>query len=74
MANLKIQVGQVWRKAETEQNFLVTRLYTEALSTYAVLRPTGSENSAILKVKVERTSDGQTLPGFSIAHIMDSQT
>jgi hypothetical protein len=74
MTKDKIQVGQVWRKADTEQNFLVTRLYHEALSTYAILRPTGAENSAIVKVKIERTPDGQTLPGFSIAHIMDSKT
>ncbi len=69
----RIEVGQVWRKADSEQNFLVTRIYTEALSTYAVLRPAGAENSAMLKVKVQRTPEGQTLPGFSIAHIMDSR-
>ena len=52
------RLRQVWRKLDTEQNFLVTRLYHEALSTYAALRPTGAENSAIVKIKVERTPDG----------------
>jgi len=45
----------------------VTRLYTEALSTFAVLRPTGAETAAMLRVKVERIGSGQTLPGFSLA-------
>jgi len=68
----KIQVGQVWRKKGTEETFLVTRLYNEALATYATLRPSGSENTAMFKVKVQRTDAGQTLPGFSLAHNMDS--
>jgi len=33
-------VGQVWRKLETGETFLVTKLYNEALATIAVLRPT----------------------------------
>jgi hypothetical protein len=67
----KIQVGQVWRKNDDDQTFLVTRLYSEALATYAVLRPSGSEHSAILRIKVERSDTGQTLPGFTIAHNME---
>lgn len=63
----RIQIGQVWRKVDSEETFLVTRLYNEALATFAVLRPAGSENASMLKVKIERTSSGQTLPGFSMA-------
>lgn len=72
MPMLRIQVGQVWRKIENDETFLVTRLYNEALATYAILRPSGSEHSAILRIKVERTDGGQTLPGFALAHNMDS--
>jgi hypothetical protein len=68
----RIQVGQVWRKIDNDETFLVTRLYSEALSTYAVLRPSGSETSAMLRIKVQRTENGQTLPGFSLAHNMDT--
>jgi hypothetical protein len=71
MPTQRIQVGQVWRKNDNEETFLVTRLYSEALATIAILRPTGAENSALLRVRVERTEGGQTLPGFSIAHSME---
>jgi hypothetical protein len=66
-----IQIGQVWRKDGSEETFLVTRLYSEALTTMAVLRPTDSADSAMLRIKVERTPAGQTLPGFSIAHTLE---
>lgn len=63
----KIQVGQVWKKVDSEETFLVTRLYNEALATIAVLRPTGNEQAAMLRVKVERKGTGQNLPGFTMA-------
>jgi hypothetical protein len=46
---------------------LVTRVYSEALSTMVVLRKSGAENEPLIRVKVGRTPDGQTLPGFSPA-------
>jgi len=64
----RIQLGQVWEKLDSHESFLVTRLYTEALSSFAVLRPAGAETAAMLRVKIERTGSGQTLPGFSLAH------
>lgn len=67
----RIQIGQMWTKDETGETFLVTKLYPEALSTMAVLRKTGEETSAILRVKVERDGDGQTLRGFSFAQPSD---
>ena len=63
----KIQVGQVWKKADTGDNYLVTQIYSEALSTVAVLRKTGAESEARLRVKIERVGDGQGLPGFVYA-------
>jgi hypothetical protein len=66
-----IQVGQVWRKVGSGETFLVTRLYTQALATIAVLRPTGNEMAAMLRVKIERTPEGQTIPGFSMAQDTD---
>jgi len=42
----------------------VTRVYTEALSTIAVLRKSGAEDQNLVRVKVERTPQGQGLPGF----------
>jgi hypothetical protein len=68
MPSSRIQVGQVWQKLDSRESFLVTRLYTEALSTFAILRPAGAETASILRVKIERSGAGQTLPGFSLAH------
>ena len=63
----KIQVGQVWKKNDTGENFLVTKVYTEALATFAMLRKAGAEEEARLRVKVARAADGETLPGFGYA-------
>ena len=71
MSVRRIQVGQLWTKVDSKEVFLVTRLYNEALATIAVLRRTGAENEHMVKVKVERSTAGQTLPGFSMAHDAD---
>lgn len=63
----KIQVGQVWKKSDTGVSYLVTKVYSEALATYAVLRKTGAEEEDRLRVKVERAGETQTLPGFVYA-------
>ena len=68
MSARRIQVGQLWTKVDSNELFLVTRLYDEALATFAILRRTGAENEAMVKVKVERSSAGQSLPGFVMAH------
>jgi hypothetical protein len=64
MSVRKIQIGQLWKKKDTGDTFLVTRVYTEALSTFVVLRKSGSEGESLVRVKVERTPQGQGLPGF----------
>ena len=50
----KIQIGQLWKKDGTGETFLVTRVYSEALSTMATLRKSGAESEALVRVKVER--------------------
>jgi len=62
-----IRIGQVWKKVGTEETFLVTKIYNEALSTIAVLRPTGAATETLIRVRVERRGGIQTLPGFSMA-------
>jgi hypothetical protein len=71
----RIQIGQLWKKVDTGDLFLVTRLYDEALATIAVLRSTGAESGhmSMLKVKVTRTGAGQSLPGFSMAQEGEEQ-
>jgi hypothetical protein len=63
----RIQVGQLWKKDGTDETYLVTRLYSEALSTIAVLRRSGAEKDTLVRVRVERTPQGQQLPGFAIS-------
>ncbi len=67
----KIQVGQVWRKDGTSEDYLVTKLYSEALATFAILRKSGAETEAKIRVKVERVADGQNLPGYLFAQETD---
>lgn len=63
----QIRVGQVWKKVGTEETFLVTKLYNEALSTMAVLRPTGAATESLVRVRVERKGGVQTIPGYTMA-------
>jgi len=63
----KIQIGQLWKKDESGEIYLVTRVYSEALTTMVTLRKSGAENEAQVRVKVERAAGGQTLAGFSPA-------
>jgi len=72
MSVTKIQVGQLWKQDASGDIYLVTRLYSEALNTVAVLRKSGAEGEAQLRVRVERSSKGQTLVGFSPAQEEES--
>lgn len=61
----KVQVGQVWKKVDTGDSFLVTKIYNEALTSFAVLRKTGSEEEPPTRVRVVNTSGTADLPGFT---------
>jgi hypothetical protein len=63
----KIQVGQVWKKNDTGDSYLVTKVYSEALATFAMLRKAGAEEEARIRVRVERAGEHQVLPGFVYA-------
>lgn len=60
-----ILAGQVWRNNATGENHLVTRVYNEVFSTFAVLRKVGDEGGGTLRVKVGKVTDGVTLPGYT---------
>ena len=72
MVEQNIRIGQVWKKIGSKETFLVTKLYNEALSTIAVLRPTGAATESMLRVRVERRGGAQTLPGYSMAQENES--
>ena len=63
MAVKKILLGQVWRKNDDGDTYLVTKLYTEVFSTYAMLRNTKGEQ--VLRVKVEKQGEMASLPGYT---------
>ena len=63
MAVKKILLGQVWRKNDTGDTYLVTKLYSEVFSTFAMLRNTKGEQ--VLRVKVEKQGDLSNLPGYT---------
>ncbi len=67
MAVKSIKLGQVWRQDATGQDHLVTKVYSEVFTQYAVLRPAEvtAPDSPTVKVKVAKSGDGVTLPGFS---------
>ena len=52
----KIQIGQLWKKDGTSDIYLVTRLYSEALNTMVILRKSGAEDEAQIRVRVERAA------------------
>jgi hypothetical protein len=59
-----IRLGQVWRLEETGANWLVTKVYSEVFASYAIVRKVGGTDAEVRRVKVEKLTDGVSLPGF----------
>lgn len=72
MAVRRILIGQVWKSADSSDTYLVTKIYNEALASFAMLRKTGSETEAVVRVKIQRSGEGQDLPGFLYTQESDS--
>jgi len=67
MAVKSIQMGQVWRKDDNGQDYLVTKVYNEVFSQFAVLRPAEvtAPDAPTVKVKITKSASGVGLPGFT---------
>jgi hypothetical protein len=67
MAVKSIQLGQVWRQDSSGQDYLVTKLYSEVFSQFALLRPAdvSAPDAPTVKVKVAKSATGASLPGFT---------
>ena len=67
MAVKSIQLGQVWRNDKDGQDYLVTKLYSEVFSQFAVLRPAlvTAPDAPTVRVKVAKVADGASLPGYT---------
>jgi len=62
-----IKLGQVWRKNEDGKDYLVTKVYNEVFTQYAMLRPAEvtAPDAPTVRVKVAKAADGASLPGFT---------
>ena len=69
----QVQAGQIWRNDENGANFLVTKVYSELFTQYAMLRPANvsAPQAESTRVKVSRQDEGMTLPGYTFTQ--DSQ-
>ena len=67
MAVKSIKLGQVWRNDGDGQDYLVTKLYSEVFSQFAVLRPAEvtAPDAPTTRVKVAKSTEGASLPGFT---------
>jgi hypothetical protein len=62
-----VQAGQVWRNDANGANFLVTKVYSELFTQYAMLRPANASapEAETIRVKVQKIEQGITLPGYT---------
>jgi hypothetical protein len=60
-----IQLGQLWKLNETGDTWLVTKIYSEVFASYAVMRKVGGTDADVRRVKLDKSGDGVSLPGFT---------
>lgn len=67
MAVKAIQLGQVWRNDQNGRNFLVTKVYSEVFTQYAILRQADASaaDRDTIRVKIQKEDDGATIPGYT---------
>jgi hypothetical protein len=67
MAVKTIQLGQVWRNEGDGVNYLVTKVYSEVFTQYAILRRADATaaSSDTTRIKILRVGDGVSLPGYT---------
>ena len=71
MAVAKIQPGQVWLLEGLDETWLVTKVYSEAFTSYAMLRKVGGGDDDVRRLKVQKSPDGVSLPGFRFSQESD---
>lgn len=72
MAVSTLQLGQLWKLDETGDVWLVTKIYSEAFASYAMLRKVGGNDADVRRVKVDKSADGVTLPGYTFNQEADA--
>jgi hypothetical protein len=67
MSVKSILLGQVWRNDQSGQDYLVTKIYSEVFTQWAMLRTANATAASTdtVRVKIQKTGDGATLPGYT---------
>ncbi len=67
MAVNSIQLGQVWRSDADGQDYLVTKVYNELFTQWAMLRLAGitAPEAPMVRIKVTKSPQGAALPGYT---------
>jgi hypothetical protein len=62
-----IQLGQVWRSDADGKDYLVTKVYDEVFTQYAILRPAefAAPDAPTVRMKVVKSPQGAALPGYT---------
>jgi hypothetical protein len=71
MAIGKVRPGQVWSLEGTGESWLVTKVYSQAFSSYALLRKIGGGDNDLRRLKITRSAGGVTLPGYRLSQETD---
>jgi hypothetical protein len=72
LAVSSILLGQIWQLQATGDNWLVTKVYSEVFTSYAVLRKVGGGDADVCRVKVGKGADSVELPGFIFTQDADA--
>ncbi len=59
-----ILLGQVWRRMDTGDDFLVTRVGQELFNSFAVMRQVGDDEAPSVRVTIQKMGEGVLLPGY----------
>ena len=76
MAVNSIQLGQVWRSDADGQDYLVTKVYSEVFTQYAMLRPAGitAPDAPTVRIKVAKTPQGASCPATRLRRTARSRS
>lgn len=65
----KVSRGQIWRSQRSGEVYIVTALYRDVLTSYALLSNVTVTTSS-KRAKVVKSVQGETIAGFTIAEII----
>ncbi len=69
----KVISGQMWKCEDSGEVYVVTTLYKDVLSSFALLRLVNHDGGVVNKrAKITRTVAGEEISGFTIADLIQS--